>query len=134
MVQKTFLDYYMECGSSAHFIALSVILFIGALCATFKRPVLFNRLLLPSSVLPIILGIYGCSSNLQRVLTNMLSSGVLDPSPWQAGAAECLQPLVFGSFLSGMFVVITLISLFILRNAIAEVADGKTPEAPPSPH
>lgn len=113
---------------SAHVFVLSVILFCGFFCAAFRSPLLFGRLLLPTSVLPIIAGIYSSATNLQTFLENGSPSGVSESAPWGGMVAECLQPLIVGSSLSGVFVVMSLIGLFLGGNAISQTSsNGKTP-------
>ena len=103
---KSVVDYYRECGGSAHFIVLSVILFIAvALHVVSKKKENSVWLIVPYAILPFIIGICGTSFYLQRFLTSMLSR-IGDQAPWQQNLAECLYPIVAGSFLSALFIIL----------------------------
>ncbi len=119
---RTFLDYYNECGTSAHFIALACILFlwIAVICCLQRGD--RNRssyvdLLLPCSLLPIIIGICGSSYALYHGLVfmyhrNQSSDAVMHPE-------ELVIPLIAGSVLSGVFIFSTVLILSIngIRNS-----------------
>jgi hypothetical protein len=105
--KRTFLQYYMECGPSANFIAISCILFlwIAFVCCLQRADGGRSRyvsLLVPSSLLPIAIGIFGSSHALYQGLDflhnhSKYSDAVLRPQ-------ELVIPLIAGSFLSALFI------------------------------
>jgi hypothetical protein len=114
VVEKTFIDYYKDCGSSGHVLALSLILFLGILFAASRHPRNFSRLLLPGSFFPLVAGIYGTTSHLTPLLYP--ASGIA-ASYYEHTVMECMYPVIAGSFLSMLFLLLTLIVLFATSNA-----------------
>jgi hypothetical protein len=125
MIRKhSIFDYYGECGPSANFILLSCILFlwivfICCLQRSDKDRSSFVNLLLPSSLLPILIGIFGSSHALYQGLHFMYhrSQGcdaVMHPE-------ELVIPLIAGSFLSGIFIFFTVVLLFINNNRRSKI-------------
>lgn len=110
-IQKSFVDYYHECGGCAHFIVLSVILFIAVALHVVSKKKNSGSFIVPCSILPLIIGICGTSFYLQRFLTSMLSHSD-DQARWQRNMTECLHPIVAGSFLSALFIILTPIILY----------------------
>ncbi len=115
VTKRTFLDYYLECGFSAHFIVLSGILFlwIAFICiisSVDKVRSPYPSLLLPCSLLPIIIGMFGSSLGLHTALELM-------QGPPQEGLssrpAELLLPLIAGSFLTAVFVFMSIVIMFL---------------------
>jgi len=134
---RTFLDYYYECGPSANFIALSCILFlwIAFICClqrADRNRSNYVNLLLPSSLLPIVIGIFGSSHALYQGLNFMYhrsqgSDAVMHPE-------ELVIALIAGSFLSGIFIFFTVVILFINSNRNSrippkETEQGVTPQS-----
>lgn len=112
---RTFWDYYMDCGPSANFIAISCILFlwIAFICCLQRADGGHSRyvsLLVPSSLLPIVIGIFGSSHALYQGLdfihNHSLGDPVLHPEEW-------VIPLIAGSFFSAIFIFLTIMVKFI---------------------
>jgi len=116
VVRKSYIDYYAECGFSAHFLVLSGILFLWIaftciLTSADKARSLYPRLLIPCSLLPIIIGIFGSSYGLHGALESMRfhpynganSIGSISYHP-----EELLLPLIAGSFLSAVFIFLSI--------------------------
>lgn len=118
---KTWMDYYMESRPSAHFIAFAALVylwlfFLCGLRIAQNRPAVYFQLLLPCSLLPLVIGICGTSITLQSYL------GFI-PSPhsdlvWRL--AEVLSPLIAGSFLTALFLLMTLMILFFQKRHAAQ--------------
>ena len=109
--KRTFLDYYLECGFSANFIALAGILFlwiafISILSSTDKARSPYSELLLPCSLLPITIGIFGSSFGLYTGL-EFIQSAPLEGIT--GNPAELLLPLIAGSLLSAVFIFLSIV-------------------------
>ena len=113
MIRKhSIFDYYGECGPSANLILLSCILFlwivfICCLQRADKDRSRYVNLLLPSSLLPILIGIFGSSHALYQGLhfkyNQSQATDIVRPPE------ELVIPLIAGSFLSGIFIFNTII-------------------------
>ena len=139
MIRKhSILDYYGECGPSANFILLSCILFlwIAFICClqrADKNRSSYVNLLLPSSLLPIVIGIFGSSHALYQGLhfsynRNQATDIVRPPE-------ELVIPLIVGSLLSGTFIFLTVVLLFINSNRRSRINPKETEQdADGNPH
>lgn len=126
---KTLLDFYLECGFSAHFLVLSVLVFVVlAIFTCARRPSIYIILsLLVYSFIPLTIGFWGCAANFQTLFWHLQLS---EHSRWEIGAIECLHPLLVGSFLSALFLFLTpIIWLFSLKLR----AEGDNTAQPPVP-
>ena len=113
--KRTFINYYLECGFSAHFIALSGILFlwiayICILSSVDQARSPYPRLLFPCSLLPITIGIFGSSLGLHAALELMQGS---PREGLSSRPAELLLPLIAGSFLTAVFVFMSIVIMFL---------------------
>ena len=139
MIRKhSILDYYGECGPSANFILLSCILFlwIAFICClqrADKNRSSYVNLLLPSSLLPIVIGIFGSSHALYQGLhfsyNRSQATDIVRPPE------ELVIPLIVGSLLSGTFIFLTVVLLFINSNRRSRINPKETEQdADGNPH
>ncbi len=127
VVRKTLLDYYLECGFSAHLLSVSALLFFGFLWAAVGNPRVFHRFLMPATMLPLAIGIFGCASSYYAGLRSMrLISISISESAFEAFShwEEGVLPVMAGSFLTMLFIVISLVFQFIHRRLLAGLNDG----------
>jgi len=129
--KKTIIDYYMECGNSAHFITLAAILFLWILylCAqrnSVRAGKVYYQLLLPCSILPIVIGVFGSAIGLYEILDFAQSPQAAYGDGGSYHTAEVLIPLVAGSFLTGVFLFLTMVTWFI-RGSIAGKIEALAP-------
>ena len=123
--ERTLLEYLFECGLSGKFLAVAVLTYFGILWAAVGNPRVFHRLLIPTSTLPFVIGIFGTACFFHSALWSMRNppnSGIACGwfIPWEEG----LVPLIAGSFMTMLFIVISLVFQFIHRRLLAGLNDG----------
>jgi hypothetical protein len=111
------IDYYLECGFSGNFIALAGILFlwIAFICIlpsadNSRSP--YWKLLLPCSLLPVTIGIFGSSIGLHTALEYMQGPPLEGVT---THPAELLLPLIAGSLLSSVFIFLSIAIIVLVR-------------------
>ena len=124
VTKKSLIDYYLECGMSASFLAVAVLIFLWILWAAIGNPRVLHRLLMPASLLPILIGVFGSASACYGGLRSLRfppNSGLA--CEWVIAWEEGMIPLVAGSFLSIVFVLMSLVFQFIHRRTLAGIDD-----------
>jgi len=114
----TWLDHYTVWIPFSHFMLFSAIVFLCIVVAVFKSPRVYFRLIVPASALPLVIGILGSAFGLQMSLVYNIGNINSEGPPLPESIADGLHPLVVGSSLSGVFILITLFVLFVVRHSI----------------
>ena len=122
ITEKSWLDLYWECGITAPFLGLSALgylwLFYVCLLWVVRKQSSFHfQLLLPSALLPVIIGIFGSAMVSYKALNSVQSPYACEPV---LHIAELLLPLIAGSFLSACFICMSLVILYINGHAQAK--------------
>ncbi len=123
VTKKSLIDYYMECGLAAHFLAVAVLIYLWILWVAIGNPRALHRLLMPASLLPILIGVFGSASAYYGGLKSLRFPKNSELTNWVTAWEEGMIPLIVGSFLSIVFVLITLVFQFIHRRTLAGLDD-----------
>jgi len=121
VTKKSLIDYYLECGLSGHFLSVSALLFFGFLWAAVGNPRVFHRFLMPASMLALVIGIFGSASACYSYLRFVPNFDGFDDAVFHL--AYIILPLIVGSFLTMLFIVISLVFQFIHRRTLAGLDD-----------
>jgi hypothetical protein len=118
--RETWLDHYASAIPFSHLMVVTIVIFLCVVIAVFKNPRVYFRLMTPASALPIMIGILGTAYGLKMWLSYYGFDLNGDPAPWNVNVSYALTPLVMGSSLSGLFILITLFVLFVVRHSISD--------------
>ena len=124
---SSIFNYLISGGLPAGLTAVGILLYAGMIWAAIGNPKVFVRFLIPTSFLPLVIGLFGTSlwfySSFQFLHDsdfNVANRVADEPTVHWASLA---LPLIVGSFLSIVFIVISLVFQFIHRRTLAGMDD-----------
>lgn len=126
-ISSAVFDYLIGGGLPAGLTALAVLLYAGAVWAAIGNPKVFVRFLMPCSFLPLVIGLFGTSwwfySGWQFLSDSALNAGSRVACGPTVRWDSLALPLIVGSFLTMLFIVISLVFQFVHRRIIAGQSD-----------
>jgi hypothetical protein len=126
-ISSAVFNYLISGGLPAGLTAVAILLYAGVAWAVIGNPKVFVRFLMPCSFLPLVIGLFGTSwwfySGWLSLKDSDLNAGSRVACELTVHWGSVALPLIVGSFLTMLFIMISLVFQFIHRRTLAGLDD-----------